>query len=414
MKNIIFRRRIKNLLARLLTIFSSPIQLAALLAIRIIRPFITIRIGWINSTRLGHMAANMELYLCATEHGIGKPFGSNFDIWCCTQEHVCNRQLLKMWKRRLIILPRWALTFLAHFNLYLPGGSIHHIGGNNTDRDIYNLLDKSNAQLAFTYKEEIEGRQALMQLGIPVDAEFICLTVRDSEYLNFFYESADWSYHNHRNSNIQSYVLAAEALADRGYYVIRMGAKVLEPLNSNHPRVIDYASNGKRSDFMDIYLGAKCFFAISTSTGWDAVPLIFRRPIAYVNMVPLGWLFTFSSKFLAITKHHVSMLDGQELSLREIFKRGVGFCSLNSDYSANNVVLIDNTPEEIRDLVIEMAERLEGSFQPRPEDEALQSKFWEIFPSDAVDVNGVRLHGEIRARYGAAFLRNNPEWLLQF
>ena len=156
------------------------------------------------------------------------------------------------------------------------------------------------------------------------------------------------------------------------------------------------------------------FFAISTSTCWDAVPLIFRRPIAYVNMVPLGWLFTFSSKFLAITKHHVSMLDGQELSLREIFKRGVGFCSLNSDCSAKNIALIDNTTEEIRDLVIEMAERLEGSFQPRPEDEALQSKFWEIFPSDAVDVNGVRLHGEIRARYGAAFLRNNPEWLLQF
>ena len=73
MKNIIFRRRIKKLLAKLLTILSSPIQLAALFVIRIIRPFITIRIGWINSTRFGHMAANMELYLCATEHGIEVP-----------------------------------------------------------------------------------------------------------------------------------------------------------------------------------------------------------------------------------------------------------------------------------------------------------------------------------------------------
>ena len=44
---------------------------------------------------------------------------------------------------------------------------------------------------------------------------------------------------------------------------------------------------GQRSDFMDIYFGAKCHFFIGVGTGIDAIPDIFRRPILYVNVVPL-------------------------------------------------------------------------------------------------------------------------------
>ena len=60
---------------------------------------------------------------------------------------------------------------------------------------------------------------------------------------------------------------SAEALADRGFYVIRMGKKVNAAINSSQPNVIDYATNGMRSDFMDIYLGAKCSFCISSNFG---------------------------------------------------------------------------------------------------------------------------------------------------
>jgi len=303
------------------------------------------------------------------------------------------------------------LTVLAHLNLAIPGGLVHHISDNNTDRDIYNILDRTSPNLYFTPEEEEKGCQMMRKLGIPINSKIICLIVRDAEYLNYFYSANDWSYHNHRDSNIQDYRLAIETLANRGYYIIRMGAKVREPLNISHPRVIDYASNGMRTEFMDIYLGAKCFFAISTSTGWDAIPYIFRRPIAYVNMVPLGILFTFSPKFIAITKHHISKLDGRELAMKEIFSRNVGFCTSNYEFNDKGVKLVDNTPEEIRDLVVEMADRLEGVFQSKPEDKYLQSTFWRIFPKNAKDAKGIRLHGKIYSHYGSIFLRNNNWWL---
>ena len=411
LNKINYQRKKTKTIAILLAILTSPLQLIAFLIIRILKPFIIIRIGWINSTRIGHMAGNMELFFILKDIQDQNSSLRYLDVWCCTQEYVCNDQLLRMLKRKILIFPRWSLTVLAHLNLAIPGGSVHHISDNNSDRDIYNLLDRTSPHLDFTQQEEEKGSQMMRKLGIPINSKIICLIVRDAEYLNYFYSANDWSYHNHRDSNIQDYLLAIETLANRGYYVIRMGAKVREPLNSSHPRVIDYASNGMRTEFMDIYLGAKCFFAISTATGWDAIPLIFRRPIAFVNVAPLGFLFTFSSKILAIAKHHISKLDGRELTMKEIFSRNVGFYTSNYEFNDKGVELVDNTPEEIRDLVVEMADRLEGVFQSKPEDKKLQSTFRKIFPKNAKDDKGIRLHGKIYSRYGSIFLRNNLSWL---
>ena len=82
-----------------------------------------------------------------------------------------------------------------------------------------------------------------------------------------------------------------------------------------------------------------------------------------------------------------------------------------SCYDDNDIELQANTPEEIRDIVVEMVERLEGDWIPESNDETLQKKFWEIFPTDAVSASNKPLHGEIRARFGANFLRNNTAWL---
>ena len=73
--------------------------------------------------------------------------------------------------------------------------------------------------------------------------------------------------HDYRDSEISTYVEAAEVLAEMGYTVFRMGALVKETLVSKHPRVIDYATNGMRTEFLDVFLGAYCAFCISTGSG---------------------------------------------------------------------------------------------------------------------------------------------------
>lgn len=380
--------------------------------IRLIRPWLLVRCGDTRGPRIGHFAANIELYLCERDVGINLPKQRHADLWFMARP-ICNQQLAKMWNRVLRVWPNWILAPIGRANGLIPGGAVHRIGNNTQgDRDVHNLLDRLPPHLRFTSKEKARGEAGLRAMGIPPGIPFVCLTVRDSAYLEAHLPAADWSYHNYRDNDIQNYVLAAEELAERGYFVIRMGAKVREAIKSSHPRVIDYAANGMRSDFMDIYIAAKCDFCISGGSGYTAVPLIFRRPIVYVNVASLGYLCTFSAQFIGITKHHFEARKERELTLREIFSHGVGFCLYASDYDSKGVRLVENTPEEIRDLAIEMVERLNGTWQAHEDDEALQRKFWEIFPTDAVDARCRRpLHGGIRSRFGAKFLRNNPWWL---
>ena len=154
----------------------------------------------------------------------------------------------------------------------------------------------------------------------------------------------------------------------------------------------------------------ECIF--SHASGFDSLPGIFRRPIVYVDMVPLGYLFTFRKQLIAISKHHFAVKRGQKLTLREIFNHDVGIRLGTSHYKSKGIQLIENTPEEIRDVVIEMEERLNGTWQSEPNDDALQRQFWEIFPDHIKDPdNKGPLHGEIRARIGSHFLRNNSEFL---
>ena len=172
------------------------------------------------------------------------------------------------------------------------------------ERDIYNLIEKYQP-LDFTKEEEIYGKKMLNKFGLKDGDKFVCLAVRDNAHQKKKIPSRyrDWSYHDYRNQDIDNFVLAAEELAKRGYYIFRTGILVNKPLNSNNPKIIDYANSNLRSDFMDVYLGAKCFFCISTGLGFDELPYFFKRPIALLS-VPVGALKTYSERILLFTKHH--------------------------------------------------------------------------------------------------------------
>ena len=404
--------KIKLLFRKIFKLPLYGLAIHAVLIMRLIRPWLLVRLGSLISTRIGHFALNTELYLCEYKAGINVPSQRHIDIFFMGGKPICNQQLTIMWHRLLRIWPSLILGPIVNINQLIPGGKLHDIGENDSgDRDVHNLLDRFPPHLQFSTEEESHGESGLRAIGLPVKAQFVCLIVRDSAYLDSQIPN-DWNYHNYRDSDIQNYVLAAEALAERGYFVIRMGAKVHAAMNSAHPKVIDYATNGMRSDFMDIYLGAKCAFCISSGTGFDSIPIIFRRPVVYVNMATVGGLSTFSDQFLGIIKRHLDAGSNRELSLSEICTHDIAFWLNASDFENTGLVPTENTPEEIRDVAIELDERLAGTWQAHPEDDALQQRFWEIFPTDAVNVsNGKPRHGKIRASIGAAFLRNNPDWL---
>ena len=368
------------------------------LLVRALRPLVVIRFGRLPSTHIGHFAGDTEAYLCKRDAGLhGR---RTFDIFYHTSP-VCNHQLKKMWDRTLNVcsLARW----VDWANRWLPGGQSHVIPWPYGQYgDVHTLLARTQPHLSFTPDEECLGRVGLRELGVPDGKPFVCFHARDSAYLDSIFPGK-YMDEDYRDSNIHNCIPAAEELARRGYYAIRMGVIVKEALNTSNPRIIDYASSGSRTDFLDIFLWAHCHFFIGSNTGISSVPVIFRRPCVFVNCVSLEYAITWLLG-LFIPKKLWLREERRFLTLREILDSGVGRFVYSHEYEQLGIELIENTPEEITALVIEMDQRIEGTWQTTEEDEELQRRFWALFKPRG-------LNGVILSRIGAEFLRQNREWL---
>ena len=216
--------------------------------------------------------------------------------------------------------------------------------------------------------------------------------------------------HDYRDSEISTYVEAADVLAEMGYTVFRMGALVKEPLVSKHPKVIDYATNGMRTEFLDIFLGAYCIFCISTGSGWDSVPTIFRRPIMFVNHLPI---FGPSAITLPITIYPKLLRDPKllkPLSLIDLIEKKLATPLNSAAYADAGVDIRDLSSEELVEAVTEMAQRVEGTFVETPEQKEMQAKLKHIL-STHPKLQPTPNYYPIRAEFASCFLSRYPNFL---
>ena len=304
-----------------------------------------------------------------------------------------------MWKR--ILLVNQVAYYLNRINLRFNNAQKHSIKTEYADRDVFGLFEKSSTHLYFTSEEKEKAKAGLKKMGIEEDAPFVCVVNRDSAYLSKTFPKKDWSYHNFRDSNIQNYTLAADWLTTQNYFVIRMGSEVKELMRTNNPMTIEYAHKGFRTELLDIYLGANCYFFISNGTGIDTIPKVFRRPILYVNYhIVRKYELFWNLKSLGIFKKYWLKNERRFMTFREILNSPVcGFFYLH-EYEECGIELIENTPEEILDATIEMEERLKGTWQVTEEDEELHRRCCALFKTD---------HKAVGFRIGSRFLFNNRD-----
>jgi len=389
--------------------------------IRIISLFIIVRVQKIPSKNFGDFLIFVSIYYCKKKLNIDQPKKKCIDLlYIHHKDKTYNKQLEKMWRRRMIFFSSYLLDPIYKANKIFPGWKKHTIEILSTklEYDVDNLVERYRP-LDFTEEEEVFGQKILSQFGLKNTDKFVCLAVRDGTYNKVKDPSnlIDYSYHDYRNHDIDNFKLASEELAKKGYFVFRMGVTTAKPFNINNPKIIDYANSNLRSDFMDIYLGAKCSFCFSTGYGYDQVPYVFGRPIALASL-PLGDLRTHSKKFLLLTKHHFLKEKKRKLSMSEIFTYGLAYAYDSRIFKEKGVELIDYKPEEIKDFVLEMSNNLDFKELDK-EDEKLQENFKNLFSlnikktnySSQVKTPYYKLQGKIKSRFSTKFLRENKNWL---
>jgi len=210
--------------------------------------------------------------------------------------------------------------------------------------------ERRSPLLALDPDHEKRGREALSTRGMDPNDWFVALHVRESGYLS----EPPNSHRENRNADVFTYLPAVRVITDRGGWVVRVGDPSMKPLPEME-RVIDYVHTPLHSDWMDVLLGASCRLFLGTSSGLFVVPWSFGRPVALANweslrirpwgnrdlFIPKLWRLEAEDRFLTVPEMLQPPYAGAErLPPRESRER-------------RGVTLVDNTPEEIVELVEE-------------------------------------------------------------
>jgi putative glycosyltransferase (TIGR04372 family) len=376
-----------------------------MLVIRSVRPIVLIRIGTLNSARIGHFVADGAEQVARLQ----QQSTNTVDLFWLGK--TCNSQWERMIRRALPV-HAW-VKYVDRWNKVLPGGSAHERPSSYTrSRDVEGLYARHDVKIPFLPAESTEAFTWLRSKGWKDGEPFVCLLVRDDEYLAQdsrhgngnpkAYEG--WSYHDYRNSDIDTYVPAIQWLSGQGVWVIRMGKLMAKPLPTGMDHVIDYAFDPGKSDLLDIWLFANCNGCISTATGPDMIPPIYGKPVLFVNALPLGHFASFSNS-IWVPKPLRWSDSGQLLSIKEQLTHNY---VRSLDYDAAGVNVLDMTSSQITSAVQEFWQRITETWLGVQDDLDKQDHFWDVLRqwSGYSLLHGVR-HPD--SRVGSAWLRTLDE-----
>ena len=384
------------------------------LLIKITNFFFTIRITEIATNRYGHLALNPEIYLLEKkEEEKDKIF---LDFFYESRYGVCNKELLNLWKKKILIYSRY---ILSPINIMLSKiyskKNIHTIEGFNSKvRDINCYFDKHEPSFLLSQEQEKHCVNILFNNGIDIKKiKYVCLFNRDDAYLNSSKYKKDWYYLSHHNYKINKFTLAANSLTERDVYLFRMGAIVEDKFGENNSKIIDYANSSFRSELMDIYLAIHCLFGISCGTGSSHISVMHRKPMLDLN-ANLHHLMTFKKNSLLLAKHYYSKDKKRNLTLEEILDYEEPSIRNRNDLDINKIEIIDCKKEEIKNATMELLDRIEGTYLETEEIKTLQNKYksknWNKVKK-IIKEKKYNFHNIIRANYSSNFLLNNKDWL---
>jgi len=246
--------------------------------------------------------------------------------------------------------------------------------------------------LTLTEAHRARGRAWLESQGVPAGAEFVCIHNRETGYA-----PQDDDINMYRNSSIANYLVAAEELVRRGYWCVRMGGPTQSRLPKS-PGVIDYAHLDSRSDWLDVFLCAEARFFLGASSGLLYVSTLFGRPVAAANQAPFSTVLAFSAIDVALPKLLWSEREQRYLTFRETFDSDVSNLRFAEKYREQGIRTVENSGEEVRDLALEVLDRVKGTAAYEAKDEELQRRFLALMRPGHYGYGGIN-------RVGRDFLR---------
>jgi len=365
------------------------------------RPAVVRFVRLAHPDRIGHLVLEIDSFL--KERALAAADGT-VPVLLYERETIANPTLLDYWRPHLAmqeVTPalRARLPALAGVPFEGVPHLLHYVLGMGSSAPCFAIEARWAPRpplLELRDEHRRRGEAALRTLGIPPDAWFVCVHARESGYA-----PADDHLHAYRNARIADYVPAMAEIVRRGGWCVRMGDPTMERLAAM-PGVVDYAHSPHRSDWLDVFLGASCRFFLGSSSGLFLVATAFGRPTALANLAPMGCAFPQGGAAIGIPK--LVRRGGTILPFRAVLGSDAGVLRYADAFAGRGLEHVDSTPDEIRDLAIEMLDRLDGRRADDAGDAERQARFRALFRPEHYS------HGAL-SRVGSAFLRKHADLL---
>jgi putative glycosyltransferase (TIGR04372 family) len=385
--------------------------LIVLIGLRLIRPLVEVRLMVVAFHKYGHLALEPELALLEIETELksrGRKFPRIITWWSFGPKKLrANPYLVDKWKEVLRAQPSWWLDALIRVGRKVPLLALP-LPVLSIQRPMQQL-SKTAPRLQFSSTEQTTATIELAKLGMDINKPFVCLVVRDDGHYGDVVSSDNPDCLS-PNFDVEQFVQASNELVTMGYQVVRMGAGKEKPMLSRSPGIFDYAKSAVRSPFLDVYLAAHCAFAVSTQTGPDAVSLLFRRPVCFIDISIFSQFFFGTN--LAFWNPCSLKNDDAMISLREIVTSDKVWAKYAYVLREQGIEGVRLTSEEIAETVKEFATLFSNDFSLPSQDADLCMKANEQIAAGMGQM-GKENFGEIQARISPSYLRRNAHWFLQ-
>jgi putative glycosyltransferase (TIGR04372 family) len=268
------------------------------------------------------------------------------------------------------------------------------IGINKMTDDAYKgrVIDSSNAvvKLSSTYIEE--GWATLRRLGMPNNAWFVALHIRNKTNVNDVRMVQDRS----------SFNKAIKEIIRQGGWVINFGVEYSDTF-ADFPNFIDLTSNRKivyRG--LDLFLLSACRFLLITLSGPIDIAHALGTPVLHTNSISIGYnIHAATRNSIYLPKKIISQIDGP-LSYERLVSSPLGYSGENlEELAARGIRLECNSEQEIYLATLEILESTRGESKVYNSD--LELKIQRIRKNYNVIGNG---------KIADSYLVENAEWFL--
>jgi len=360
----------------------------------------------------GHLALEPENYLAArdtsfaTSWTAGEVAPRSRDWWTLGKASKSpNVRLSRAWKRSIVVPPSWWIDALIRAGERNPQYALPQVSASLFG--VGNSLDATSTHLRLSRNERREALRALESLGVNVDRPYVALIVRDERYFGVLGKKL--SDGRMRNRSIADFVPMVKSLADLGVQVVRLGHHVASELGVQHPLVFDYATSGHRSELLDIFIPLTATASISTLTGPDALALVGRRPVLYVDIALYAQVFHATSCSTWVPARLQDEKDGRLLDLSEAFLRGIGWFVEPDQFLALQIRPRQSTSTELANYAMEFVQSVlrNGRYVG---DSSIQNAARSVL-AQAMGERGDEMHGRVRSQILDSFVYRHQDFI---